>query len=231
VVAFGISLIILRYRIKGIYFALMTMAIAAVAEGLVINWDYLRGPSGILLPLSNSPQNMLFLKRYPYYYIVLGLLLFGVYISYLIKRSKLGYYLIAIREDEEAAEISGVPTSRCKILIMVISGFMTAMGGSFYAQFFLYIAPPIMLGFHSMLIMMIGTCVGGPGTIFGPVLGSLFLSFLDEFLRTLPLHSREILTIERMISAVVLLAVILYLPNGLITLIQRKKRRVGKVSN
>ena len=71
IVAFGISLIILRYRIKGIYFALMTMAIAAVAEGLVINWDYLRGPSGILLPLSNSPQNMLFLKRYPYYYIML----------------------------------------------------------------------------------------------------------------------------------------------------------------
>ena len=226
-VALLISITILRYRIKGIYFALMTLAIAAVAEGVATNWDYIRGPSGILLPLTNSPENMFFLKRYPYYYIMLGLLVAGMCLSHLIRKSKIGYYLIAIREDEDAAEISGVPTSRYKILIMVISAFMTALGGSFYAQFFLYIAPNIMLGFGSMLHMLLGTCVGGPGTIFGPMMGSLTITFLDELLRTLPLHGRAVMTIQRVASAAILFAVILYLPGGLITLVKKIRRHSG----
>ena len=93
-----------------------TWAFAEVCMGLAMNWDYIRGPVGILLPLKNSPANMFFAERYPYYYVILGFLIFGLYISYLIKRKKIGYYLIAIREDEEAAEVSGVPTSRYKIL-------------------------------------------------------------------------------------------------------------------
>ncbi|RPJ11082.1 MAG: branched-chain amino acid ABC transporter permease, partial [Deltaproteobacteria bacterium] len=145
--AFFISLIVLRYRVKGVYFALMTLAFAEVFMGLALNWDYIKGPAGILLPLKNAPGNMFFIERYPYYYIMLGLLFFGIWVTSIIKKSKIGYYLIAIREDEEAAEVSGVPTSRYKILIMLISAFMTALAGTFYAQFFLYISPEIMFGF------------------------------------------------------------------------------------
>ncbi len=229
VMAFFISILVLRYRIKGIYFALVTLAITAVAEGVAINLDVLRGPSGILLPLKSSPADMLFLKRYPYYYVILGFLVLGIYVSYLIKKRKIGYYLIAIREDEAAAEISGVPTSRYKILIMVISAFMTGITGSFYAQFFLYIAPDVMLGFGSSLKMMMGTCVGGPGTLWGPVFGSLGITFLDELLRMLPLQGREILTIQRIVSAALLLTVILYLPGGLASLGKKLKENRAKV--
>lgn len=224
--AFLISIIILRYRIKGVYFALMTLAFAEVVLGLAMNWDYIRGPAGILLLLKNSPANMFFIERYPYYYIMLGLLVMGLWITFLIKKKKIGYYLIALREDEEAAEVSGVPTSRYKILIMVISAFMTALAGTFYAQFFLYISPEIMFGFGSQMTMLIGTMVGGAGTLAGPVLGSLVFSFLGELLRSLPIvHSREIVTAERMVWSLILILVIFYLPGGLITWIGKIKNR------
>ncbi len=222
--AFLISLVVLRYRIKGIYFALVTLAFAEVSMGLAMNWDFIKGPVGILLPLKNAPGEMFFMERYPYYYIMLGFLIFGLWITYVLKKSKIGYYLIAIREDEEAAEICGVPTSQYKKLIMVISAFMTALGGTFYAQFFLYISPEIMLSFNSQMTMLIGTMVGGAGTLFGPVLGSLVFSFLGDLLRGLPFaHTRVIVTIERMVWSLILILVIFYLPGGLITLWRRKK--------
>ncbi len=107
---------------------------------------------------------------------------------------------------------------------MVISAFMTALGGTFYAQFFLYISPEIMLSFNSQMTMLIGTMVGGAGTLFGPVLGSLVFSFLGDLLRGLPFaHTRVIVTIERMVWSLILILVIFYLPGGLITLWRRKK--------
>jgi branched-chain amino acid transport system permease protein len=231
IVAGLISRVVLRYRIKGVYFALMTLAFAEVAMGLAMNWDFIRGPVGILLPMKDSPANLFFIARYPYYYFMLGLLGLGIYVTRVIKKTKIGYYLLAIREDEDAAEVSGVPTSRYKTLIMVISAFMTALGGTFYAQFFLYISPEIMFGFGSQMAMLIGTMVGGAGTLFGPVWGSLVFSFLGEVLRSLPLaHSREIVTLERMVWALVLILVIFYLPGGLVTLREKAKgaRRMSK---
>jgi branched-chain amino acid transport system permease protein len=231
IIAWLISRVVLRYRIKGVYFALMTLAFAEVAMGLAMNWDFIRGPVGILLPMKDSPANLFFIARYPYYYFMLGLLGLGIYVTRIIKKTKIGYYLLAIREDEDAAEVSGVPTSRYKTLIMVISAFMTALGGTFYAQFFLYISPEIMFGFGSQMAMLIGTMVGGAGTLFGPVWGSLVFSFLGEVLRSLPLaHSREIVTLERMVWALVLILVIFYLPGGLVTLREKAKgaRRMSK---
>ncbi|MCX5909707.1 MAG: branched-chain amino acid ABC transporter permease [Deltaproteobacteria bacterium] len=231
-VAWLISLVVLRYRVKGVYFALMTLAFAEVCMGLAMNWDFIRGPVGILLPMKNSPANLFFLKRGPYYYFILGLLALGLYVTYWVQKSKIGYYLKAVREDEDAAEVSGVSTSRYKTLAMVISAFLTALGGTFYAQFYLYISPEIMFGFGSQMAMMIGTMVGGAGTLFGPVLGSLAFSFLGEVLRSLPLaHSREIVTVERMVWALVLILVIFYLPGGLITLREKVKPRRGKSQN
>lgn len=228
IVAFLMSRLILRYRIKGVYFALITLAFAEVVMGLAMNWDYIRGPTGILLPLTNSPKNMFFMERYPYYYIMLAFLIIGIFVSYLILKSKIGYYLVAIREDEEAAETSGVPTSRYKTLIFVISAFMAAFAGTFYAQFFLYISPEIMFGFHAQMAMLIGTMVGGAGTIFGPVLGSLVFSFLGELLKGLPIeHSRELVTIERMVWALILILVIFYLPGGLIQIIGKPKKQIS----
>jgi branched-chain amino acid transport system permease protein len=219
IVAFIAGTVALRYRVKGVYFALITLAFSQVAMGLAMNWDYIRGPVGILLPLKNSPSNMCFIERYPYYYLILALVIFGLYVTHIIKKSKVGYYLVAIREDEEAAEVSGVPTSRYKILIVVISAFMIAFGGTFYAQFFLYISPEIMFGFESQMTMLIGTMVGGAGTIFGPVLGSLLVNFLGELLRGLPLaHTRQLVTVERMLWSLFLILVVFYLPGGLVTL-------------
>jgi len=109
---------------------------------------------------------------------------------------------------------------------MVISAFMTALGGTFYAQFFLYISPEIMFGFGSQMTMLIGTMVGGAGTLWGPVLGSLVFSFLGELLRSLPIvHSREIVTAERMVWSLILILVIFYLPGGLITWMGKVKSR------
>jgi branched-chain amino acid transport system permease protein len=224
--AYLISKLVLRYKIINIYFALITLAFAEVVMGLIYNCDYLGGSVGILLPLKNSPGDMLFTERYPYYYIILGFLIVGILATYVISRKKIGYYLIAIREDTLAAEIAGVPTEKYKTIIFVISAFMIAFAGTFYAQFFLYIDPGIMFGFGPQLNMLIGTMVGGAGTILGPVLGSTVFTFLGEILRGLPFeHGREIVTIERIVWSFVLILVIFYLPGGLISTFTKYRKK------
>ena len=90
-----------------------------------------------------------------------------------LERSRFGQYSMALREDEDAAEASGVPTFRCKVVIIAISAAATALAGTFYAQFLLFIVPETLFSFDHVLNMMLGTIVGGSGTILGPIVGSL----------------------------------------------------------
>ena len=213
-----ITFICYRYRVKGMFFAVATLAFGFLLQALFMTWDYVSASTGIWLTLQNKPQDFFFMEREPYYWIISGLLMVSLLITYFLERSRLGYYMVAIREDEDVAESLGVNSSQYKVMVMALSAFLTALGGTFYAQFYLYISPACVLSIDPLITMQVGTLVGGSGTLFGPVIGWAFFSFLGEFLRGLPLGATAVGVISRIIWGLSLLLVILFLPTGMIGL-------------
>ncbi len=213
VVGILLALGVYRYNVYGIFFALVTLGAAEVAKGLADNWDFIKGPVGILLTMQHAPGNFFFLRREPYYFVALAMLVAMILISLLLERSPLGQYFLAVREDEQAAEASGVNTYRYKTIAIGLSAALTAFAGSFYAQFYLYVSPETVFTFEPQLTMMLGTMVGGAGTAFGPVIGAMLFSGLGEALRNLPFFesTRRVVIGSKMVYAV-LLIVVLHLP-------------------
>lgn len=228
-VAVLLSLVTFRYEVRGVYFALLTLASAEVFRGLASNWDFINGPVGILLMMKAAPREFLFLNRLPYYYVILGLVGVGLVVTVVLEHSRFGYGLMAIREDEDAAEAAGVDSYWNKVAVMGLSAFLTGLGGTFYAQFYLYITPEIGFAFEHQLNMLLGTMIGGAGTLWGPVVGTTIFSFLSELMRNLPFQStRAVVTASRMIYAGLLMLIIIYLPGGIMSL--RLRRAPGRVS-
>jgi branched-chain amino acid transport system permease protein len=229
--ASGLTFICYRYRVRGLFFGIVTLAFAFVIQYLFMSWDYVRAAVGIYLVQADAPWDYYFIERYPYYWIILALVLIGLVVTFLIERSYIGYYLKAIREDEDAAEALGVPSSRYKILIMAVSAFLISLGGTFYAQFYLYIHPENVLSFGPMVTMQVGTMAGGAGKLLGPVIGWMFFGFFDEALSWLPIGSLSIATITRITYGTILMVVVIFLPTGMIGLAKRfslgGKRRIG----
>ncbi len=222
---FILALVVYRYNVRGIFFALVTLGAMEVAKGLADNWSFINGPAGILLTMRNAPRDLFFVRREPYYWVSLVMLAAMIGVSLLLERSRLGQFFLAVREDEQAAEASGVDTYRCKTIAIALSAALTAFAGSFYAQFYLYISPDTVLVFEPQLTMMLGTMVGGAGTAFGPVLGSILFSGLGEALRNLPLENTRVVVIgSKLVYAVLLIVILIYLPGGLITLGGRRSR-------
>jgi branched-chain amino acid transport system permease protein len=218
-----LALGVYRYNVRGIFFALVTLGAAEVAKGLADNWDWIKGPVGILLTMKAAPAEFFFLRREPYYYVALAMVVAMIVISLVLERSRLGQHFLAVREDEAAAEASGVDTYRAKTVAIGLSAALTAFAGSFYAQFYLYVSPETVLVFEPQLTMMLGTMVGGAGTALGPVLGSVLFSGLGEALRNLPFeNTRQVVIGSKLVYAILLIVILIYLPGGLITLGRRR---------
>jgi branched-chain amino acid transport system permease protein len=214
------------YRVRGIAFAVLTLGSMQVAKGLASNWDWVGGAVGINLTMADDPANMLFMSRVPNYYIILALVVGVTLLIWRLGYTRLGQYMVAIREDEDAAEASGIDARRVKMQAMALSGGLTALAGTFYAQFYLFVTPDTMFVFDHQLNMLLGVMVGGPGTVLGPVFGSAFFSFCAEMLRHLPFdEGREVNTAAQMFYAVLLISVMIRLPGGLVSLLTRRRRR------
>jgi branched-chain amino acid transport system permease protein len=219
----ALSAVAFWYRVRGVFFAVITLSSVEVFRGLFSGWDFLGGTSGIFLISEDDPANMNFLSRVPYYEIILGMVILAGLGTLWLERSRFGQYLMALREDEDAAEASGVPTFRCKVLIIAISAAATALAGTFYAQFLLFIVPETLFTFDHVLNMMLGTIVGGSGTILGPIVGSVVFGLFGDFLRALPfVSSREAASLVRVGYGVVLVILVLRMPRGIVGLWRRR---------
>jgi len=204
-----------RYGLRGPYFALVTLAFAEMLRLVAVNWMAIGGPMGILMPLpktGDSLWRMQFQEKLPYYYVALALLAAALWLVRRLERSRLGYLLAAIRENEDAAEAAGVNTLGAKLVAMAISAFLTAVGGTFYAQYFSFIDPGLVLGPAVSVEILLRPIVGGPGTLLGPLLGSLVLTPLSEVTRAL-IRGRP--GIDVMVYGALLVVVITFLPGGL----------------
>jgi branched-chain amino acid transport system permease protein len=207
------------FRLRGAYFALSTLAAANVLQILALGTERLfgvqvYGARGIVIPLrGNNLFAFQFVEKQGFYYIILGLLCTVVVISALIKRSKFGYYLSAIRVDQEAANALGVNVRLYKQLCFCLSAFLAAIGGTFYTQYLLLVDPVRVLGADISIETIIVTIVGGKGTIAGPVLGALLLTPLGEIVRaTLGSKTQGIHVV---VYGLVLIVVMILMPQGL----------------
>lgn len=215
----GVIIGLPTFKMRGAYFALATIAFAEGIRVMFENIDQLgpfqiNGPRGLQIPpLKTGLVHFMFADKEPYYYIILVMLAAVLALTWAISRSKLGFYLVAGGEEPEAAQALGVNVARAKLAAMAMSSFLTALAGTFWAQFTLYIHPKSVMSLDISFEIAFIALIGGRGSIAGPVLGALLLRPLSDFSRiyfgaTLP-------GLHLIIFGVVLVLVMLYQPRGL----------------
>lgn len=215
-----------RYGLKGFFFALITLSFSEILRILAQNF-MVGGAAGILMPfLGTNPLLFQFEKKLSYYYIVLALMLLITFIAYKIEHSSLGDKFKAIREDEEAAESIGINTMKYKLIAMGISSFMTALGGTFYSQYILFIDPQIGFGMNVTVEMILRPILGGYGTIFGPLIGSVILTPLAEIPKYL---LPSAMGLDLIIYGIIIIVAVMSIPNGILGFFEQRKRRASIV--
>jgi branched-chain amino acid transport system permease protein len=203
-----------RYGLSGPFFALIMLAFAEIFHLVSTTWKAVGGSLGLLIPLKgNAPALMQFSGKIPFYYISMWLMVGALYLVFRFEKTRTGLYFLAVREDKDAAEALGVNTFKSQMTAMAISAGLTAIGGTIYAQYLLYIDPDITFGVINSVEIMIRPIIGGPGTVLGPLLGSIVLTPLSEFTREV---FQSYSGVYLMIYGVVLVIVIMFLPDGLI---------------
>jgi branched-chain amino acid transport system permease protein len=204
----------LCFRLRGPYFTIATIATAQVFMLLFLKFrDFAWGAEGTTIPnLGNAPLMMQFESKAPYFYVVLGLLLAALAITAWIARTRTGYYLIALGEDQEAAEAVGIDVPRVKRNIFMLSAFLTSMAGTFYVQYIYFIDPQTVFNFSISIEAALVSIVGGVGTLFGPLIGTMLLETTSALLQSwLGNQSGVQLTVYSLI----LICIILWRPTGI----------------
>ena len=215
----------LCFRLRGPYFTIATIATAQALMLIFLKFrDLAWGAEGTTIPnLGSSPLMMQFESKASYYYVVLGLLALGLAITWRIERSWMGYYLVAIGENEDAAEAIGVNAPRIKRDIFMISSFLTGLAGTFYVQYIYFIDPATAFNFSISIEAALVSIVGGIGTLWGPVMGTVLLETTSALLQSWLGSSTG--GIQLTVYALILMAVILWRPTGLIGLVTEAWRR------
>jgi branched-chain amino acid transport system permease protein len=206
----------LCFRLRGPYFAIATIATAQVLMLLFLKFrDFTWGAEGTTIPnLGNAPMMMQFDGKAPYYYIALALLAAGLAITWRIERSWMGYYLVAVGEDEDAAEAVGVDAFRIKRNVYLISAFLTALAGTFYVQYIYFIDPNTVFSFNVSIEAALASIVGGIGALWGPVLGAFLLEATSALLQGWLGGGHG--GVQLTAYSLILITVILWRPSGLI---------------
>ncbi len=173
------------FRLQGHYFAIATIALGEIVRIGFNNWNFVGGASGIELPIKQSALlNFQFFSKVPYYFIALAMVIVAYLVTYWIETSRVGYYLRAIREDQDAARSLGVSLTMYKSIALVLSAMMTAMAGTFYAQYILFIDPPSTMSLDLSILISLVPVLGGAGAFWGPLLGGFVLIPVSELSRS-----------------------------------------------
>jgi branched-chain amino acid transport system permease protein len=209
-VAFAVVLGLPVLRLRGHYFAICTLALAEVMIAIVSNVDIAGRNTGLVLPLLRGDAL--------FYEMAFGLLVLTTLAVLWIARSRFGFGLISIRENEEAAAVLGVDTTLYKVLAFALSGFFTALAGGIHAYWITFLDPVSAFDIGLNVKMIIMAVFGGPGSILGPVVGAFLLSGISEVLST------EISNLAGLFFGVVIVIAVVFMPRGLADLGRRFKQ-------
>ncbi len=203
------------FRLRGPFFALATIAVLEVIRLLVINQHEVTGGSaGLAVPLKLGAEWMLFRARWPYLLIAFGFLAVTLLVSWKIKHSRLGYYLIAVREREDAAQAVGVNAVRVKLIAVMLSAALTSLIGSFHAMYLTFIEPGAMFSLELSIQIAMFALIGGLGTLSGPLVGTVLVLPLAELARGWLGDAGS--GVHGLVYGLVLVAFVLTIPQGLV---------------
>jgi branched-chain amino acid transport system permease protein len=224
-----IGILCFRSGLRGSYFSLVTLAFAEVLR-IVSSVTPITGAGvGTLIKLDLRPEAFQFQSRAPFYWIVLALFALSLLIVRAAENSRFGAYLVAIRENEDAASALGINTFAVKLTAMTVSAAITAAAGCFYAQYFLFIDAAIAYGPWISIDALLAPIVGGAGTLFASLLGALVIKVLGEATKLL---TGDAPGLDLVIYGIVLIAVVGLAPRGvagvLTTLLRRPVRALAK---
>jgi branched-chain amino acid transport system permease protein len=206
-----------RYGLRGSYFALVTLAFAEVFRVLANAWDFTGSGFGMLVPMKPGAANLQFADRSGFYYAILLLVVLAYALTWRVERSRFGAYLLAIRENEDAARALGINAFRIKLAAITLSGAMAAMAGVFYIQYYLFVDSHVGYGPAMSVNALLAPLIGGAGTVLGPLIGAVALGSLAE-LTSLLLGKEP--GVNLLAFGVLLLVILRFLPNGLMGLLR-----------
>ncbi len=212
-----------RSGLKGSYFALVTLAFAEVLRIIASVAPVTGAGAGTLIKLDLRPEAFQFHSRVPFYWIILGLVGVSLMLMRVVEDSRFGAYLVAVRENEDAAEALGVNPTVVKLAAITISAAIAAGGGCFYAQYFLFVDAGIAYGPWISIEALLAAIVGGVGTVFGPLSGALFVKTLSEFAQ---LATGDAPGLDLVIYGCVLIVVVAVAPRGVAGMLCDLRRRV-----
>ena len=209
----------ITFRLSGTYYSLATVAFLHMTRMLVMSNDTLfgfetRGAKGIYIPFNGySFHDFMFESKIWYYFIILIMLGVALGVSYYIKNSRTGYYLMAINTNQEAASSLGVDTMKMKLRAGFIAAFFTAIGGTFFVQMYAVVDPSRVLGYDLSSQIMVYAIIGGKGTLWGPVVAAAILSPISDYLRSA--FGANIPGLNLIIYGLALMIIVYYLPKGI----------------
>jgi branched-chain amino acid transport system permease protein len=204
---------VFRCKLSGVYFALVTLAVAEMALHIVSNVAALGGANGLAIPSRPDFANFQFHSKLGFCYAALGVLAVVSAVSLAIHRSRLGYVLLAIRANERSAAALGIDVVRGKVVAAAISGALAALVGPVYANYVLFIDPESVLGVPLSIDALLFAFIGGLGSLFGPLLGAVVLVPLTELLRGL--LGGRLAGVHLIVYGVILILVMRLAPRGL----------------
>ncbi len=209
-----------RFGLRGVYFVIMTIAFAELTRLAVSHIEALGSFTGIFLDFNPSFYNFQFRGNIPYYYIALGFVVASLIAVRILEVSKVGRFIVAIREDEEAAQALGVNTFKYNMIAIAISAFMTSLAGAFYANYIFYLHPNSLFGMSMSIELILRPIIGGLGTLFGPVIGSIVLTPLSEISRAY-FAKGGLEGLHLILYGAVAILVVLFMPKGIIVYVKR----------
>ncbi len=215
------------FRLKGHYFAIATLCVALAWKELFGFWDWTGGARGVELPVIPAADftYMQFPSPVYYHYFVFGLLMIELLYMNWFRKSKLGYELQAVRDNEEAAASVGIHVTRTKVTAYTITGGLGAVGGSFLAVYYLYIDPDLVMPLDLSILIAMTVMVGGAGSLWGPIIGAAILIPLDMYLGAWLALAGGRYGIDFMVYAFIIMVIAAREPKGIWGIVERITRR------
>lgn len=220
----GLGMGYLTLRLRGVFFAIATLALAIVLNTLIVNWSFVGGSRGVYII---RPREIAHFESYVQFLfaVMLGLSVLSVWIARTVEKSRLGRGLAAIRDDELAAECAGVPTLKLKLISTTLSGFLMGLAGTPFPYYVTYVDPGGAFNLHSSVDSIAMPIIGGTMTWLGPLIGAVLIGTLEQ-VATVTISSE----LNLLIVGVLLVLFVTLAPNGIMgffTARRKKKKRYG----
>jgi branched-chain amino acid transport system permease protein len=214
------------FKLRGHYFAIATIGFGEIVQTIALNLEFIGAARGLFVPIKR-PDSLLNFQFHEskavYYYIALGLLALALAATRWIERSRRGYYFRAIKEDQDAAASLGVRVAREKHAAIAVSAALTALGGTFWAQYVLFIDPESVFPLSLSILICLVAVMGGVGSLWGPLIGAAVLVPLSEGTRVMLGGTGKAL--DLLIYGALIMLIAIFQPSGLIGLVRKLGRR------